>query len=150
MNPTSSIPGRHVDGDTRAILRERGLRVTTARLAVLDRLRTAGTDHLTADELAADVRRRHPTVHLSTVYRTLDTLSDAGLISLARFGDQPATYHLTDDVHHHAVCTSCGATLVVPPAMFESVRRRLLAEHGFRADPHHLTIEGRCADCVSR
>ena len=148
MGASTASSGQDVNDDTSTVLRDRGLRVTTARRAVLERLRTAGTDHLSADELAADVRRRHPSVHLSTVYRTLDTLSDAGLITLSRFADRPAAYHLTDDVHHHAVCTSCGATLVVSPAVLDPVRRTLLKEYGFRADPHHLTIEGRCADCA--
>jgi Fe2+ or Zn2+ uptake regulation protein len=129
-------------------LRAAGQRATTARRAVLAELLAAGESHRTADELARRIRTAHPAIHLSTVYRTLDSLTDAGLITVARFDDQRATYHLTDDVHHHAVCTSCGATITFGQHLLGPLRNRLLRDHGFHAEPHHLTIQGRCADCA--
>ncbi len=129
-------------------LRRRGQRATTARRAVLEALLAAGDDHLTADELGRRVRSQHPAIHLSTIDRTLDALTDAGITTVARFADQPLTYHLATDVHHHAVCTRCGATLSLPPALFEPVRKRLLRDHGFHAEPRHLTITGLCRDCA--
>jgi Fur family ferric uptake transcriptional regulator len=89
-------------------------------------------------------------VHLSTVYRTLDALTEAGILTEARFRDEPLTYHLSTDVHHHAVCTRCGATLDLSADVLEPVRRRLARDHGFVADPQHLTIPGTCARCASR
>jgi Fur family ferric uptake transcriptional regulator len=111
------------------LLRQRGQRITTARRAVLDELVRAGDRHLGADELARRVQKRHPAIHLSTIYRTLDALADADIISVARFADQPVTYHLIDDVHHHAVCTRCGATLNLPAAVVEPLRRRLRRDY---------------------
>lgn len=131
-------------------LRARGQRVTTARRAVLGELIAAGDLHLNVDELAQRINLRHPDVHLSTVYRTLDALCDAGLITEARFADQPATYHLASDHHHHAVCRECGATINLPAKTFDQLARRLEREYGFHADPHHLTIPGRCATCAAR
>lgn len=129
-------------------LRERGQRATTARRAVLAEILAAGDRHLSADELARLIHERHPVIHLSTVYRTLDALTDAGIISRARFSDQSASYHLTTDVHHHAICSVCGATINLGPAELEPLQRRLLRDHGFRADPRHLTIEGWCRRCA--
>ena len=129
-------------------LRSRGQRATTARRAVLAELLAAGSTHLTADELARRIQSDHPAVHLSTVYRTLEALTDAGLLTVARFRDEPVTYHLASDVHHHAVCTACGATLDLAPSVLDPVRRRLRREHGFVAEPHHLTIPGLCARCA--
>jgi Fur family ferric uptake transcriptional regulator len=134
--------------DLFAELRARGLRATTARRAVLAELLVAGDTHLTADELARRIHADHPAVHLSTVYRTLDALAEAGLIAVARFADQPVTYHLAGDVHHHAVCTACGATINLPAEVLAPVQRRLARDHGFVADPRHLTITGTCAACV--
>ncbi len=130
-------------------LRQAGQRATVARRAVLEELLAAGETHLTAEELARQVRAEHPAIHLSTVYRTLDSLTDAGIIAPARLADHPATYHLTGDVHHHAVCTRCEAVISLPATMFEPVRTRLRRDHGFRADPHHLTITGLCASCAA-
>jgi Fur family transcriptional regulator, ferric uptake regulator len=128
-------------------LRARGQRVTVARRAVLEQLIAAGASHLGAEQLAERVHEHHPTIHLSTIYRTLDSLDDAGLIHLARLPDQPAAYHLTDDVHHHALCTSCGRVVDVPPSMLDPLVDRLRSDYDFRADPHHLTIDGVCGNC---
>ncbi len=130
-------------------LRTRGVRVTTARRAVLGVLVGAGERHLSADELAAEVQRDDPSVHLSTIYRTLDSLEEAGLITLARFSDHPVTYHLAGDVHHHAVCTRCATVLQLPADALDGVSRTLMREHGFHAAPRHLTIPGICADCAA-
>ncbi len=130
-------------------LRRKGQRSTTARRAVLAELIEAGDEHLTAEELARRIQVRHPAIHLSTVYRTLDVLTDAGIIAVARIGHQPVTFHLTSDVHHHAVCTRCGTTLNLPPDVLDLVSRRLQRDFGFRADPHHLTINGICGSCLA-
>jgi Fur family ferric uptake transcriptional regulator len=135
--------------DLTAELRRRGQRVTTARRAVLEQLLRAGDTHLSADELATAVRAQHPEIHLSTIYRTLDALDEAGLIARAPFDEQSTSYHLTDDVHHHAVCGSCGRTLSLPPELLEPLTRSLLADYGFHADPRHLTIDGRCDRCAA-
>ena len=128
-------------------LRSSGQRATTARRAVLEQLLEAGDEHVSAEELARRVGTEHPAIALSTIYRTLESLVDAGLISPARFPGQSATYHLTDDVHHHAVCTSCGRTFSLAPEVFAPVTERLLRDFSFRADPQHLTISGRCELC---
>jgi Fe2+ or Zn2+ uptake regulation protein len=129
-------------------LRAQGQRVTTARRAVLAELIDAGDGHLGAEDLAQRIHSRHPDIHLSTVYRTLDALCDAGLITVARLADHPATYHLAGDTHHHATCTGCGATINLPATTLDHLVRRLERDYGFHADPHHLTIPGRCANCL--
>src|SRR5262245_13833962 len=88
-------------------LRAGGERITVARRAVLETLLDAPDAHLTADELARRIHADHPSIHLSTVYRTLDTLVDSGLLVEVRIGNGPGSYHFTSDEHHHAVCTTC-------------------------------------------
>lgn len=147
--PSDESVDTHVSIDDLMVeLRSSGQRATTARRAVLEQLLEAGDTHLTADELAQRVGEQHPAIHLSTIYRTLESLDEAGLISPARFADHSATYHLTDDVHHHAVCTQCGRTFSLAPAVFQPVAEQLLAEFGFVAVPQHLTIHGQCGDCA--
>lgn len=117
---------------------------------MLEELLAAGDAHLSVDELAARVAEVHPSVHLSTIYRTLDALEEVGLVTRAPLGDHPASYHLTHDVHHHAVCSGCGTVLNLATAPFEDLWRRLREEYGFHADPRHLTIDGLCARCAGR
>jgi Fur family ferric uptake transcriptional regulator len=129
-------------------LRGSGGRVTTARRAVLEAIVDAGSAHLTAEEVAASVHRSTPEVHLSTVYRTLESLEQLGLLRQARLGAGPVSYHLAVDEHHHAVCTVCGRVIQLSAATLAPVTRRLAKDHDFVADPHHLTITGHCAGCV--
>jgi len=138
--------------DLLARLRARGERVTTARRAVLAELLAAGERHLSAEELVERINPKHPDIHLSTVYRTLELLRTAGLIvqvRVGRDGHDPAAYHVADHGHHHAVCSSCGAMFEFPDRVLQSLVNRLARDHGFVAEPRHLVIDGRCAACVA-
>jgi Fe2+ or Zn2+ uptake regulation protein len=129
------------------ILRQRGDRITMARRAVLEELIDAPDSHLSADALAERIHRRYPDIHLSTVYRTVEFLTQAGLLTEVHVGHGPSSYHFAADSHHHAVCDRCGREVELPADLFEPVTSRLRRDYGFEADPSHLTISGRCADC---
>ena len=129
-------------------LRERGVRVTTARRAVLAAL-LDHPDHVSADDLAAAVQADHPDVHLSTVYRTLEAFERLGVVTHVHLGHGRAIYHLTDEVHHHAVCERCNAVVELPADLFDDLRERLRREHRFEADPHHFALIGLCSACAA-
>ncbi len=128
-------------------LRADGHRITTARRAVLEEVLEAGNQHLSAEDLAERIHQRHPDVHLSTVYRTVDLLDQAGILAQVHVGHGPSSYHLAEDAHHHAVCDGCGAVIEVPATALAPVVARLDRDLGFAARPRHLTINGLCADC---
>jgi len=128
-------------------LRATGARVTSARRLVLRELLASGDEHPTAEELAQRIQRTDPEVHVSTVYRTLESVEQAGLVVRAGLGDGPTTYHLAHDRHHHARCDGCGAVIHLDDRAFATVVRRLERDHGFLAAPRHLTVQGRCRGC---
>ena len=130
-------------------LRDQGERITVARRAVLEALVAEPHSHLSTDELAGRIHRDHPSIHLSTIYRTLEFLTEAGILAEVRVGHGPSSYHFATDDHHHAVCDACGVEVALPADLFEAVTTRLRDEHGFQSDPHHLTITGLCADCAA-
>ena len=130
-----------------ARLRGAGVRVTRARHAVIEALVAGEHDHVTADALAARVAAAAPDVHLSTVYRTLDALEQLGLVTHVHLGHGRAVYHLTDRLHHHAVCETCGWVVELPEDVLADVQQRLRHETGFEIDPHHFALVGRCAGC---
>ncbi len=127
-------------------LRLAGGRVTRARRAVLGTL-LAEPGHLSAEDLAKRVRERHPEVHLSTVYRTLDAFERLGVLTHVHLGHGRAIYHLAGGVSHHAVCESCGGVLHLPADLLDEVRERIEATWGFAADTRHFALVGRCAAC---
>ncbi len=131
-----------------ALLREGGGRVTTARRAVLSALLEGARRHVSAEELAAAVHAENPAVHLSTVYRTLDALEQLGVVTHVHLGHGRAIYHLTDELHHHAVCEGCGDVLQLPASIFGDVQATLRRSWGFALDAHHFALVGRCTTCA--
>lgn len=142
----SSRPGTGSVEDVLALVRLRGGRVTSSRRLLLEALFEAG-GHRTAEELAAEVQRRAPDVHMSTIYRNLDELERLEVVVHAHLGHGPATYHLASGAHGHFVCESCGAMEEAPDDMFRSLSRAARARFGFDIDPHHFAVLGRCRAC---
>jgi Fe2+ or Zn2+ uptake regulation protein len=132
-----------------ALVREQGGRVTTTRRAIIAALVDADDHHVTAQALADRVQRSHPDIHPSTVYRTLDTLSDLGVVEHAHLGHGPTVYHLTDRRHQHVVCEKCGAVVEIPLSVFDPLVRELRDDYGFELRPEHVAMVGRCAACSS-
>lgn len=132
--------------DILALVRERGGRVTTPRRAIVSALVDAD-DHVTADDLADAVQRAYPDVARSTVYRTLDTLTDMGVIDHVHLDHGPAVYHFTDHTHHHLVCQDCGRVIELPLAVLEPIQERVARDYQFHVDATHFAIAGHCADC---
>lgn len=128
-------------------LRARGDRLTASRRAVVEALLSGG-HHVTADEIVAKVAERHPEVHRATVYRTLDRLEAAGVITHVHLGHGPSTFHLNERPHHHAVCSSCGAVVEVPLAALDGLATQLRDEHGFELSSQHFALSGRCRQCA--
>jgi Fur family ferric uptake transcriptional regulator len=124
-------------------LRQQGQRVTTARRLVVSTLVDA-TSHVTAEDLAATIHEQHPEVHLSTVYRTLDSLEKLGIVEHTHVGHGPAVYHV-GVTHQHLVCEECGAVIDVPAHLLEDVRGSLREHYGFELHIGHFALLGHCA-----
>ena len=127
-------------------LRAAGGRVTAPRRAVVTALVDA-PGHVTAEELTALVRAKHPDVAESTVYRILDELERLELVVHVHLGHGPASYHLARTPHAHLVCTTCNKVVEIPIARFARLTRQLEADHGFVPDYAHFAIVGRCEAC---
>lgn len=129
-------------------LRNAGGRLTEPRRAVIEAL-LSGSNHPTADDLAAQVAQHHPTVHRSTVYRTLEALSDLGIVDHVHLGHGRAVYHLTDDTDLHLLCEHCGVVAHVDAEVLADSRRAIAARTGFLLDPGHFALPGICASCTA-
>jgi len=129
------------------LLRTGGGRVTTGRRAIVRALLTGPDHHVTADDVARTVQAEHPDVHLSTIYRTLDSLEEHGVVERVTIGSGAAIYHLTDHAHHHLLCTVCGSVTEVPNDVLKGLARAVDQRYGFELPRRHVSIPGRCADC---
>lgn len=103
-----------------------------------------------AQDLHAELRSRGDTVGLSTVYRTLQALADAGEIDVLRTDDGEAVYRRCGGRHHHhhLVCRECGRTVEVEGPAVETWAEQVAAEHGFADVTHSFEVFGRCRACA--
>ena len=125
-----------------------GARSTRQRAAVARALE-ATDGFRTAQDLHAALRAEGGDVGLTTVYRTLQALADAGEVDVLRRADGQSVYRrcATDDHHHHLVCRSCGATVEVAGPAVERWASTVAADHGFTDVTHTVEVFGRCAAC---
>jgi Fur family ferric uptake transcriptional regulator len=140
-----------------ARLRSAGERLTPARYAVLRVLDAADVsdEHLTAEQIGTRVAEAEPAVHRATVYRTLTSLVEAGVVSHVHLGGAATVYHLAPELpsaatlhsHAHVQCSSCGRVIDVPHDTLEPVAARLRDELGFQLDTTHAALLGTCRDC---
>jgi Fur family transcriptional regulator, ferric uptake regulator len=126
-------------------LRRVGQRVTPQRLVILGALQHG--EHLSADEVFARVEPLLPAVNRSTVYRTLETFRDLGLVSETDLGGGARQFELIADPHHHLICHQCGGILELDDDLVEPLRRAIHARYGFAPAIDHLAVFGFCAGC---
>jgi Fe2+ or Zn2+ uptake regulation protein len=125
-------------------LRADGRRVTTARRLVIELLART-EEHLTADDLAHRIHGAHPEIHLSTVYRTLESLHTWGLVQHVHRPHGPSFFHLAG-AHRHLVCELCGRIRDVPAAEFDVLVARVRRQYDFELHMGHAALVGRCGD----
>ena len=127
-----------------------GERVTHQRLMVAYALAAAGR-HVTAGELYARLRRRAPTIGRATVFRTLETLVEAGVARrLELEGHVYAYVACQPEHHHHLACTRCGRVEEIDEAYIRPLASRVARDTGFEIDDARLDFYGRCAACRAR
>lgn len=132
----------------RAELRERGMRWTPQRRALVDVL-VKSDGHVTGSELVERCRAIDPDTTPSTIYRTLDVLEEIGLIRHSHGLDGREEFHvLPAREHGHLRCESCGTAWEIEAGEARRLTNALIRDRGFRVNLSHLTIVGRCADCA--
>jgi Fur family transcriptional regulator, ferric uptake regulator len=122
-------------------------RPTRQRRAVSAAL-DAVDDFRSAQDIHDLLKQRGENVGLTTVYRTLQALSDSGEVDVLRNDDGEALYRrCSDGHHHHLVCRSCGRTVEVAGPTVERWADKVAAEHGYTDVSHTLEIFGTCGSC---
>ena len=129
------------------LLRERGLKVTASRLAVLGAVDDLG-GHPDAASIADHARERLGSVSTQAIYDGLHALEAAGLLRRIAPMGSPARYETrVGDNHHHLVCRSCGAAEDVDCAHGAAPCLTPDDDHGFVVDEAEVIFWGLCAAC---
>lgn len=129
-------------------LKSKGLRVTPQRFAVYSNL-LHRQDHPTAEQILRDLNQDVPTLSQATVYLSLQTLRDVGLIKEVLLEEGVCRYDANIEPHHHFRCDCCGEIEDIPWDNFIGVNLSNLRK-GLRVDRYEVTVYGRCDRCLSQ
>jgi len=144
-----AVPADEVERRVRMLsqgIRSAGLRLTHQRSEILREIAAADT-HPDVEAVYEAVRERVPTISLDTVYRTLSTLTDRGLISRVSFTPGPARYDGNPARHHHFVCTRCGLVRDVEDVDLDAIRPTGDVIAIGRPESVQVQFRGVCAKC---
>ena len=124
---------------------QRPTRQRAAVAAALDR----SEEFRSAQDIHTLLRESGEAIGLTTVYRALQAMADAGQVDVLRTDDGEAVYRrCSTGHHHHLVCRSCGRTVEVEGPAVERWADRVARNHGFVEVSHTLEVFGTCADCA--
>ena len=124
-------------------LRDAGYRVTQQRLAVYDFLHRNDT-HPTVDDIHAGIKGDLPKVSVATVYKSLESLVDIGLVKPIHVGSTATRFDASTEVHAHFRCIACNEIADVtvdhtPVATEQMGHRKIIGSN--------VEFYGFCASC---
>jgi len=134
-----------------SILRQRGYKLTPQRKAVLSVI-AHSHEHLTPVAIYERAHQHHSGIGLVTVYRTLELLTQLGLICEVHAGDNGRSYLLRRPAghHHHLICSSCDKVVDFTDCDIVKMEERLARQTGFKIDSHLVEFSGQCRDCLKK
>lgn len=149
MKKTTATTSADVHEAVRRYLAERHIRYTSGRQSVITAL-----VKVDGPESAAELHDRMR-VPLSSLYRNLTVLDEAGVLERHHDADGLARYELAEWLgghHHHLICVDCGAVEDVElgaeaEAALHGIARRIAGRSGYGVTGHNLEIEGVCPSC---
>ncbi|MFY1692939.1 Fur family transcriptional regulator [Plantactinospora sp. WMMB782] len=128
-------------------LRAAGLAPTAQRRLVLDALH--GHDHpASAIAIYQRLRADGQAVGLTTVYRTLHALADAGRVHVFHRDGELTYRHCRDGPHHHLVCEVCGLVVERSGDTVTRWLQQVRADEDFVPNPQHSDLYGVCGTCL--
>lgn len=134
--------------DIESLLKSSGLKSTKQRKAIFEIIYERDIP-ATAEDVYFQLKNSDVSANLSTVYRTLETMSDCGLIKkLGIVGETKAFYEIFGVVHRHfLVCIGCKKILPIPGCPLKEYEKSLEEQTGYEISGHRLDIYGYCPEC---
>ena len=133
--------------EIRALFQAKKVPLTHQRLAVYEEL-AVRHDHPSAESLYESLKKAYPSLSLATVYKTLQTLHEMGMVARVDSPAAQARYDAIVETHHHAVCASCGRIEDVFDPRLDRLPEPKAA--GFKIEGHSVHFHGLCAACAKK
>ena len=146
MKQRSQKQNKRIHERFEAYLKGAGLKQTQQRLLILDTLLNA-KGHVDAETITKTAKENDTTLGSATVYRTLQLLKEAGIVTQRHFHADRMVYELADledDHHDHLICNQCGAIIEFFDAEVEKQQERLVKKLGFKLTDHKMDLFADC------
>lgn len=131
------------------ILKNNGLKFTKQREFLLRALYN-NSEHFTSEKLYLHIKDKDPSLNIgvATVYRTLNLLEEAGMVTSISFGVQGKKFELATKPHHdHMICKNCGKIVEFEDTTIEKRQATIAKEHHFELTGHLMQLYGICPTC---
>ena len=146
------MPDTFTMEDLRRKLQERQNKMTPQRREVLQIFLDHPGEHLSAEDVHDILREKKSEIGLATVYRTLELLSDLGVLLKLKLDDRFCSYEIntTDPSmhhHHHLICEKCGKLVEFEEDLLDGLEQKIEAKLGFHVLNHEVKFIGYCKEC---
>jgi Fur family transcriptional regulator, peroxide stress response regulator len=145
MSPTTEKTHQRVNEFIEAC-KKAGIKATHQRIEIFREL-VNSRQHPDADAVYQEVKRRIPTISLDTVYRTLRTLEECGMVEPVRTRDASMRYDANPEPHHHFYCTRCGKVTDVYPEDFNELSMQIKPQKFGNVNSVYVELRGVCKEC---
>ncbi len=102
---------------------------------------------LSAQDIYVELRNRHQTIGLATIYRALEGLKQKGAIQSRTLGNGEAVYSSLEQDRHHLTCLQCGQSIMLPECPVHDLEITLQKSYQFKVYYHTLEFFGLCDRC---
>lgn len=129
--------------------RDAGIKLTHQRLEIFREVAQT-EDHPDAESIYYGLRKRMPTVSMDTVYRTLWTLKDLGLVNTLGQAHERARFDANLKCHHHFVCVRCGLTRDFYSDGLDALNLQESVRDVGKVESTHVEVRGVCHECAKK
>lgn len=128
-------------------LESEGLNVTKARKRIAEEVFQV-EEHFDVTDLWAKLHEE-TSISMSTIYRTLDLMLDAGFVREVDLGESHTYYESVfgQKEHGHMVCLDCGKVIEFSSDRLQDLIQEIIDERGFEKEYYRLQIFGHCNNC---
>lgn len=128
---------------------EAGIKLTHQRLEIFRELMSA-SDHPSAELIHKRLHKNLPTIAIDTVYRTLATFDELGLIKKLHIMNERTLFDTNLNIHHHFICTRCKKVEDIYWPDFDNTMLPEVVERIGMIQSRHLEIHGVCNNCLDK
>ena len=127
-------------------LRSKGFKATPQRITIC-RFALSSKEHPSAQKVYSEVKKIHPTVSLSTVYKTLQVLKELGMLQELSSSLSQTRFDPNVKLHINLVCLQCGTIADVDDPIGRELIRRIASLAEFTVTEQHIDVYGVCRKC---